>query len=296
MTDSVLKPLVCTNPLAKLAKAAILVEFANDNNLEERGAELKENGYQLLSDMSHFGGDPHLPKDFVWPCCKYGEKEIVDRPLVFSAQFDLSELAPFDVDNLLPHKGLLVFFTIGHMYYFTEVSDSSRVYYFEDIDSLELTPRPDEPPFEEEDDQERTKLPFHKVFAKASWSVPEEYSNIICEQDFEEVLSPFGLTKEQIKDIDDNYEDYYKELMDLDGFEEFDDVPSQLLGWGQYIQADLVESDKEQLLFTLSSFFDEKARDWVLCIGDAGAIYHTISLSDLKEQKFDNITSEMDCY
>ena len=296
MSDVALKPLVCGNPLAKLAKAAIMLEFVNENYLEERTAQLGENGYKLLSPLSHFGGNPHLPKDFVWPCAKHGETELVDRPLVFSAQFDLSELAPFDVDNLLPHKGLLVFFTIGQMWNFQDYEDSSRVYYFEDIESLAVTARPPEPPYKDEYEQESSTLAFHRVCAKAAWTVPNECDNVLYESDFSGELSPFGLTKDQMKDIHDNYEAYYTQLREQDGFEEYDDVPSQLLGWGQYIQSDLVGSSNECLLFTLSSFFDEKIKDYPLCIGDAGAIYHIMDVSDLKEQKFGEVRSVMDCY
>ena len=99
-----------------------------------------------------------------------------------------------------------------------------------------------------------------------------------------------------MKDIHDNYEAYYTQLREQDGFEEYDEVPSQLLGWGQYIQSDLVGSSNECLLFTLSSFFDEKIKDYPLCIGDAGAIYHIMDVSDLKEQKFGEVRSVMDCY
>lgn len=297
MSESQLKPLVTDNPLAKLAKPAIRIKFVQEKSVDSEDKSLSDNGFKQLSPLSHLGGDPHLPKDFEWPCLCHGETVPVERPLVFSAQFDLSEIAPFDVDNLLPHKGLLVFFSAGECYQFSCWDNVSRIYYFEDIDSLEVTKRPTEPPFEKDsEDKDCVTMPFCRVYAKSIWTVPEEMAIIVSDLDFESRLSPFGLSKKQIKDFHVNYEDYFQELVDNDGFEEPDEVESQLLGWGQFIQADVIQSKKEQLLFTLSSFFDEKYKEYPICIGDAGAIYHSIELKQLKARDFSQVRSSMDCY
>jgi uncharacterized protein YwqG len=52
---------------------------------------------------SKFGGRPDLSPDMRWP-------EHDGRPLGFLAQFNLAEVAPYDVDGLLPRTGLLSFF------------------------------------------------------------------------------------------------------------------------------------------------------------------------------------------
>ncbi len=52
---------------------------------------------------SRLGGTPDLPAELPWPADAGG-------PLPFIAQFDLAVLAAFDVDHLLPHRGLLAFF------------------------------------------------------------------------------------------------------------------------------------------------------------------------------------------
>jgi uncharacterized protein YwqG len=49
---------------------------------------------------SKFGGSPDTPPGFEW-------KLYQDKPLAFVAQFRLDELAPFDVDSILPKTGLL---------------------------------------------------------------------------------------------------------------------------------------------------------------------------------------------
>jgi uncharacterized protein YwqG len=52
---------------------------------------------------SKMGGSPDVPPDFVWP-------EWNGIPLTFIAQFRLPDVKPFDVENLLPEKGMLYFF------------------------------------------------------------------------------------------------------------------------------------------------------------------------------------------
>ena len=49
------------------------------------------------------GGNPDLPPDFVWPTYN-------DLPLTFLAQFRFSEISIYDIDQLLPTKGMLYFF------------------------------------------------------------------------------------------------------------------------------------------------------------------------------------------
>lgn len=52
---------------------------------------------------SKFGGSPDVPLDFQWPTWK-------GQSLGFLAQINLEEVAPFDVDSLLPKNGMLWFF------------------------------------------------------------------------------------------------------------------------------------------------------------------------------------------
>lgn len=52
---------------------------------------------------SKLGGNPDLPPDFIWPV----ESE---KPLGFLGQINLQDVAPFDVEKLLPQTGTLAFF------------------------------------------------------------------------------------------------------------------------------------------------------------------------------------------
>jgi hypothetical protein len=53
---------------------------------------------------SKIGGLPDLPGDVEWP-------QTGTQPLLFIAQINLAEVAPFDTEGLLPHEGLLSFFS-----------------------------------------------------------------------------------------------------------------------------------------------------------------------------------------
>ena len=58
---------------------------------------------KLLSAPANSGGAPDVAADFEWP-------QWNDRPLDFLAQINLEEVAPFDIENVLPASGLLSFF------------------------------------------------------------------------------------------------------------------------------------------------------------------------------------------
>jgi len=57
---------------------------------------------------SRFWGNPDLPKDVDYPM--YVDEDGEEYPYFFICQINLEEIAPYDVENLLPHKGLLSFF------------------------------------------------------------------------------------------------------------------------------------------------------------------------------------------
>ena len=62
-----------------------------------------------LFGKSKFWGQADLPEGMAYPMMPYDD-EFGDDPLTFVCQFRCSDLAPYDTDNLLPHKGILYFF------------------------------------------------------------------------------------------------------------------------------------------------------------------------------------------
>ena len=59
--------------------------------------------------FSKLGGKPLVPKDFAWPYYTGEDFDgiVEERPLTLVASINLEEASFFDVDHLLPSKGLL---------------------------------------------------------------------------------------------------------------------------------------------------------------------------------------------
>src|SRR5262245_4251557 len=84
------------------------------NRLEEKIVSLAKpsiaihrtptNDETLPIGASKLGGSPDLPTGFQW---KYTHN---NKPLTFIAQFKLSEIAPYDVEHILPPRGRLYYF------------------------------------------------------------------------------------------------------------------------------------------------------------------------------------------
>jgi hypothetical protein len=75
---------------------------------------------------SKYKGLPHLPKGFQWPTGQY-----------FVAQLNLADLHAYDLNDVLPAKGLLYFF-------FNSSSDCTVHYFDGPLDALVVTEYPDE--------------------------------------------------------------------------------------------------------------------------------------------------------
>jgi hypothetical protein len=114
------------------ARARDLVALARSRILiKTRRSRAKE----VPLGASRLGGLPDLPRGLDWP-------EVDGQPMEFVGQLDLAELAPFDVDHLLPSRGVLSFFLRDDV----TVDDrgdlmvlASRVLHF--ADATELAPR-----------------------------------------------------------------------------------------------------------------------------------------------------------
>lgn len=93
---------------------------------------------------SRLGGLPDLPADFAW---KYYE----GKPLTFIAQFRFADLAPYDVENVLPRDGMLYFFyeMDSQPWGIYDERDGWAVVYVDDARvPLVRTPHPTHPTFE----------------------------------------------------------------------------------------------------------------------------------------------------
>lgn len=93
--------------------------------------ERVEDESSITLGSSKIGGRPDLPRDMEWVSVTHGDKCV---SLLFIAQFNLSEIKPYDAENLLPESGLLYFFADNIWNGFT--FNEARVIHFEGNMSL----------------------------------------------------------------------------------------------------------------------------------------------------------------
>ena len=108
---------------------------------------------RLTVGSSRFFGYPDLPPDCPYPF--HTDDEGTGRPYPFVCQINLSEMAPYDKDNMLPHVGMLSFFARIDPYlgYYAasdciggiiSSADAVRVLYFPSCENLVETEPGDE--------------------------------------------------------------------------------------------------------------------------------------------------------
>lgn len=69
---------------------------------------LSETSQKIPCGKSRFWGNPDLPDGITYPM--YTDNEGNSYPYIFLCQINLTEIAPYDSNNLLPHEGILSFF------------------------------------------------------------------------------------------------------------------------------------------------------------------------------------------
>lgn len=252
------------------------------------------------SDGSHFGGQPDVPPDFIWPVFTgtnaKGTKQT--RPLAFLAQFNCAELAVYDTEHLLPQQGLLSFFyELDSMTWGFDPKDkgSARVFWFEDITSLSQANFP-------ANMKDDFKLPSMGIIMQRQNSYP----------DWEDFTETYPQTNDEEFDA----------ALEALGVQETDER-SQLLGWPDLIQGSMAEEcelvtknfylgkgflgipkdvrrqakqvslERWRLLFQLDTVEND---DFCLMFGDCGRIYFFIPKEDLLARRFDNVWLMLQCY
>lgn len=255
---------------------------------------------ELPAGKSKIGGKPHLPESFAWPYYEGEDYEGVlkNRPLSFLAQFNLEEIAEYDQDNRLPHKGMLYFFyDLCTMRWGFDPKDKgcARVFYVENPNALQAVDFPEEL-------ETDFVLPEFEVAFTTRMDLP----------DYEEIA-------EFMPDLEWDSYDEEKVLFGYEGDE--DEEVSKLLGYADLIQGDmlleceevcngiycgnipdlteeqrekmLADSKEWELLFQMSTVGNE---DYELMFGDCGSIYFYIKKQDLQKKNFDNVWLVLQCF
>ncbi|MBQ8540299.1 MAG: DUF1963 domain-containing protein [Clostridia bacterium] len=259
-----------------------------------------KNETTLRPDESKIGGKPFLPADFVWP--QFTSKDDnVKRPLSFFCQINLSDVAFYDKDNLLPKDGMLYFFYECESFcwgFDPDDKGAARVFYYENTNGFSLIDFPN-------DLDESYQMPeiAVKFTAKSSYPMYEEFnslSDLNCEwEKYDNMLEKLGIN------------------LDTDPYDH------KLLGYADIIQGEML-SECERVtrgLYsgTVESYQNtpedeacdiiEKAKDWTLLLqlgtistddfewmfGDCGMLYFYIKKQDLVAKNFDNVWFSLQC-
>jgi uncharacterized protein YwqG len=227
---------------------------------------------------SKIGGLPDLPAGVSWP-------EWHDLPQSFIAQIALEEASKYDVDKVLPEKGMLWFFYDAAQETFgADPADRGgwSVIFKESSDGLKRTPAP-------------AKLPAESQFKACSIAFSSEIT-LSLHPELE--IPKFDWTEEE--------QQKYEQL--LSTFPNPDDhaaIHNRLLGNPETLQDDmrqlcqLVSHGVTDVNDARAAELEKGTLEWQLLLqvdsdehagmrwADAGLLYYWITRSDLKAQRFD---------
>ncbi|MEZ4669411.1 MAG: YwqG family protein [Anaerolineae bacterium] len=246
--------------------------------------------------MSKVGGLPDLPPEFAWP-------EVDGFVLDFVAQINLTEVKPFDKDDLLPSLGILYFFydIDRSLSDYKNSTRFNRTLYFDGDTSL----------------LRRREWPVNRHQYATSYAP--------CVVNFRNELTlPYYESTQIMELLNWSWETRnYKEREGVDAYVELQvalETPhtqkwvehNRILGYGDAIQGDVREEAaairllgswdswvtsehldevlKEQLLIQIDSI-DAAKMMW----GDVGRLYFSISQPALAARQFDETVCVMQC-
>ncbi len=243
--------------------------------------------------FSKLGGKPLVPKDFVWPYYTGEDFDgiVEERPLTLVASINLEEASFYDVDHLLPSKGLLLFFYDLHtMPAGLEAKDQgcARVYYFPDLSILEERDYP-------KDLDEEFIIPELSLNLSQQLSFPT-YCEIdgLDEKNYQKICrkyNPYFLKENNFKLL--GYPDIIQDEME-------GDCETIYQGYDNSYTTTLVDQKKIQahkhewiFLFQCNSICTKETD---IMFGDFGSIYYWIKKEDLKNKDFSHIWLILQCF
>lgn len=236
---------------------------------------------------SKIGGKPDLPKDFEWP-------KVNGKPMLFCAQYNLSELVKFDQQDLLPKKGFFyIFLSLDEKW--NEFNGIKQPFKFVYSENQNIT---------------RTKFPDDLEEKQTFKTAIIEYFQFYTLPDFDN-YKMFEFSKK--------YSDFFfyfcqptQDFIESDLFD-YTDRYHQILGFDRPIQSSAIYdfASKELGLYGAESSeykkrwidISELSKNYELLLqldcndsetdlsrfGGSGAYYFGLSKSDLDNKKFDSI-------
>lgn len=241
---------------------------------------------------SKIGGPPDLPAGMEWPTAD-------GRTFAFVAQFNLAQLAPYDVEGKLPPQGMLYFYFDEDGYWNYEDEDEeaeypefTRVVFYEGTQPLQRQPKP------KHMGQNQVYKPCH-LQPETQVDLPDRRSD----------YTPQNLSKEDLKNLKRLHSEQYIGLQ------------SKLLGHANYLQDGMefmLEAERQGLDPDEAYELQQQPHDprtqalrqgmegWVLLLqvdseqkkagliwGDQGRAYFWIREEDLKNKDFSRVLFDM---
>jgi uncharacterized protein YwqG len=245
---------------------------------------------------SKMGGSPDVPPDFVWP-------EWNGIPLTFIAQFRLSDVKPYDVEDLLPERGMLYFFFEDISYCklpYEEIqkpNDTYKVIFYEDeTASLKRLCHPIIETTDLDYPSEINPCPYYACPIK----LEHELTLPVNRQDGHDGRQPFVPVEENRR-----YWDWYRVARG-----ELEKPMHRLLGHETDIQFNYVTMRDAYKAWNIGQL-----EDWMLLLqvdsdwtprnqpnhpeflwSDSGVIYFCINKNDLLERNFERVWLDMKFY
>ena len=242
----------------------------------------------IKTGKSKIGGKPDLPKGFEWP-------RVNGIPMLFCAQYNLSELTKYDKENILPKR--------GHFYIFLSLD--------EEWNEFNSTNQPFEFIYSESENIIRTEFPNdlqeNQIFKTASIDYFEYYT-----LPDDENYKLFELEKKYNNEL---YFYFYQPTDEYIGEELYQDYDSmhQILGHDRAVQSsvvydfaskdlglygaekteyqkrwnDILELSKKYELLLQLDCYDENTN--LTKFASSGVYYFGILKSDLESLNFENI-------
>ena len=174
---------------AKKPNLKKVLDALRKNEISITTREVKPGGAIYRSKL---GGKPAVAAGFEWPHfeAENYDGEVASRPLSFLCQINLAEISAYDKDELLPKRGLLLFFYEQESMrwgFDPEDEGCSRVYYFEDVSALCECDLPDG--LKDEYKVKEYDLSFAAKNSYPSYEELECYSDVECDwEDYDEAV------------------------------------------------------------------------------------------------------------
>ena len=239
----------------------------------------------LKIGSSKIGGKPDLPKNISWP-------KLNDSHLVFCAQYNVSELEKFDVENLLPKKGIFhIFIGINEEWNeFSMKQNDTKIFFTENTENLERKEYP-------------TSFNLERIVEPAEI---EYFESITIPDDENYKLFYFN----------DKYEDFYfhfyqdTEEYIAEELNSFTDNMHQILGEDRSVQSSVVyEFSRNELNITDEDYAEkwneilENSKTFTNLIqldcmdsntnlskfGGSGVFYIGLKTKELQDKNFNNL-------